>query len=675
MEFLQKTGLLHGGDYNPDQWLDKPEILEEDIRLMQKAHVNCVTLGVFAWAALEPEEGTYETEWLEKIISHLYENKIFTILATPTGAMPPWMTQKYEEVMQTEENGLRRFPGNRHNFCPSSPVMRRKMREINRVLSKRLGNHPGVIAWHISNEYGGNGRAAACHCPRCQEAFRTWLKDRYQTLEALNASWWTSFWSHTYSDWSQIRSASPRGEDVLNGLKLDWKRFVSHQLLDFCKEEIRAVREYSKLPVTTNMMGFYKPLDYFKWAKELDIISWDCYPDWHSGQKEYDTAADAAAGHCLMRSLKKSPFLVMECTPSLINWRPVNRCKRPGMHALSSLQAIAHGADSVLYFQWRKSRGSCEQFHGAVVDHKNSSNTRVFRDVTEVGSRLAKLSEKVAGTCNRARVAIIFDWENRWALEDAYAVDNNLCYQDVLRTYFKPLWELGVDTDIIDMDGDLEEYAVVIAPLNYMYRGDYVEKVRRYVKEGGCYVTTYWSGEVDESGLCFLEEHPLRQVLGIRTEETDTPGGYCRNYINYAGKNYEITGICSLVHAESASILAEYQNDFYRGMPALTQNRFGKGNAYYIASENEPAFLKELFGKILKEAGVSCTLAAVWPEGVTVSERTGESGTPLWFVQNFNREQVRVSLEAVYQNAETEKRTGKILEMPAFSCVVLEKCK
>lgn len=225
------------------------------------------------------------------------------------------------------------------------------------------------------------------------------------------------------------------------------------------------------------------------------------------------------------------------------------------------------------------------------------------------------------------------------------------------------------------MDGDLEEYAVVIAPLNYMYRGDYVEKVRRYVKEGGCYVTTYWSGEVDESGLCFLEEHPLRQVLGIRTEETDTPGGYCRNYINYAGKNYEITGICSLVHAESASILAEYQNDFYRGMPALTQNRFGKGNAYYIASENEPAFLKELFGKILKEAGVSCTLAAVWPEGVTVSERTGESGTPLWFVQNFNREQVRVSLEAVYQNAETEKRTGKVLEMPAFSCVVLEKCK
>ena len=334
MEFLQKTGLLHGGDYNPDQWLDKPEILEEDIRLMQKAHVNCVTLGVFAWAALEPEEGTYETEWLEKIISHLYENKIFTILATPTGAMPPWMTQKYEEVMQTEENGLRRFPGNRHNFCPSSPVMRRKMSEINRVLSKRLGNHPGVIAWHISNEYGGNGRAAACHCPRCQEAFRTWLKDRYQTLEALNASWWTSFWSHTYSDWSQIRSASPRGEDVLNGLKLDWKRFVSHQLLDFCKEEIRAVREYSKLPVTTNMMGFYKPLDYFKWAKELDIISWDCYPDWHSGQKEYDTAADAAAGHCLMRSLKKSPFLVMECIPGRL-------------HLLTGLQLIKDGVHSI----------------------------------------------------------------------------------------------------------------------------------------------------------------------------------------------------------------------------------------------------------------------------------------------------------------------------------------
>lgn len=669
--------LLHGGDYNPDQWLDCPEVLEEDIRLMKKAKINCVTLGIFSWVMLEPEDGRYETDWLENIINRLYENGIYTILATPTGAVPPWMAVKYEEVLQTDEYGNRSFPGNRHNFCPSAPKMREKMRKINSRLSRQLGQHPGVIGWHISNEYGGNGNAGACHCEYCQEAFRNWLKERYGTLDQLNKAWWTGFWSHTYTDWQQIHSPSPRGEGMLHGLKLDWKRFVSFQLLDFCREEIRAVRTYSKLPVTTNMMGFFKPLDYFKWAEALDIISWDCYPYWHSEQDEINIAVDAAATHSLMRSLKKAPFLMMESTPSLVNWRPVNILKRPGMHELSSLQAVAHGSNSVQYFQWRKSRGSCEKFHGAVLDHKNGENTRVFRDVCRVGERLEKISDKVYNTCNRTAAAMIFDWENMWALEDAAAVKNHLDYHELFMTYYRPFWEMGIETDIIDMERALDDYPVIVAPLNYMYKKGYAEKVREYVRNGGIYVTTYWSGEVDDTDLCFLGEHPLKDVLGIRTEEIDAPGEYWKNQVKYGEECYQVKGLCALVHAEEAQVLAEYTDDFYRGFPALTKNSFGKGTAYYIASQNEQAFLKKLYQQILKQADISCGFQAVLPEGVTVSGRTAENGKEgeqtIWFLQNFNKETALVELSEKYHDAESGKELGKTVEMPPFSCMLLEK--
>ena len=617
-------GIIHGGDYNPDQWLDRPEILEEDLQLMKRANVNCVTLGIFAWSRLEPEEGRYDLEWLTGIIQRLYENGIYTILATPTGAMPQWLTGKYEEVLQVNEYGVRNFPGKRHNYCPSSPVMREK----------------------------------------------------YGSLDRLNAAWWTSFWSHTYTDWSQVRSASARGEDLVHGQNLDWKRFVDSRQLDFCREEIRAVRSHSTLPVTANMMEFFYTFNYFRWAKELDIISWDSYPDWHSGADELWTAARTAAAHSLMRSLKKKSFLLMESTPSVVNWRQINRLKRPGMHALSSLQAVACGSDSVQYFQWRKSRGSSEKFHGAVVDNRNGVDTRVFREVARLGERLEKIAPKVVGTCNRPRIAMVFDWENWWAVQNAYAVDNDLDYLETFLDFFRPLWEMGIDVDMVDMEGALDPYSVVIAPLNYMYKKGYAERVRAFVSRGGCYITTCWSGEVDDSDLTFTGAHPLEDVLGIRTEEIDAPGGYCENSVRYHGTDHRITGLCGLIHAKGAEVLAEYQNDFYKGYPALTRNVYGDGEAYYIASINEGSFLKELYGQVLWERGLECGLQVRLAEGVTVNERSraaedGGQSEKIWFLQNFNREPVSVELLARYENVETGELLNGTIELPPFACVVL----
>lgn len=671
MEQLNFDKILHGGDYNPDQWLDYPEILENDIRYMKEAKINCVTLGVFSWARLEPEEGVYQFDWLEEIMDRLYANGIYTILATPTGALPHWMTEKYDEVMKTSGAGIRRKHGQRHNFCPSSPVMRKKMQEMDEALSKQFGQHKGLLAWHISNEYGGDGDGVACHCPYCEKAFRKWLKNRYQTLDQLNHAWWTSFWSNIYTDWNQIHTPSENAEHTMNGIKLDFHRFVSDQMLDFAKEEISAVRKYSDRPTVSNFMGAFKPLDYFKWAKELDMVSYDNYPWWHVDDDK-KTAVLAAFSHTLIRSLKKQPYLMMESTPSLINWASRNTLKRPGMHALSSLQAIAYGSDSVQYFQWRKGRGGFEKYHGAVIDHKNEKNTRVFREVAELGRCLDELSDKVLSTCNQPKVAVVFDWENWWAVEEAAAIVSPISYLERIFDYFRVLCEAGVDVDFVNMDDTLEGYEMVVAPMNYMYRGDYIAHVKQFVKDGGTYVTTYWSGEVNESDLCFLYEHPLRSVLGIRTEEIDVRPTNIVNHVLYGGKAYEIRDLCAIVHAETAEVLGTYEADFYQGYPALTKNSYGKGQAYFIAAEAESAFIRDFCQKLLWEKHLACELSAQIPENVLCSRRVdAKNGKELWFVMNFNPVEVVIPLNRECTDIETGRILQYNMKLESYQCRIL----
>ena len=269
--------LLHGGDYNPEQWLKRPDILEKDIDMLEESGCNVVSLGIFSWSTLEPEEGVFHFEWLQEIIDKLYKRGISTILATPSGARPKWMADKYPEVLRVDETRRRALFGFRHNHCYTSPVYREKVHIINKKLAQEVATHPGVILWHISNEYGGE-----CHCPLCQKAFRNWLKEKYQTIENLNDKWCTTFWSHTYNSFDQIESPSKIGETQLHALNLDWKRFVTHQTADFIHHEIAALREGgSTLPTTANLMYYFGGLDYFKIAKEIDVVSWDTYPTWH----------------------------------------------------------------------------------------------------------------------------------------------------------------------------------------------------------------------------------------------------------------------------------------------------------------------------------------------------------------------------------------------------------
>lgn len=665
---------VHGGDYNPDQWLDHPEILEEDIKLMKEAHCNCMSIGIFAWATLEPEEGVYRFEWLDSVIDNLYNNGIYTVLATPSGARPHWMAQKYPEVLRVAPNRVRNLFGVRHNHCFTSPVYREKVWQINTKLAQRYSNHPGVILWHLSNEYSGE-----CHCELCQEAFRNFLKEKYKTLDALNKAWWTSFWSHTYTDWSQIESPAPHGETIVHGMNLDWKRFVTHQTSDFIKWEAKAVKSVNpNIPTTINMMMYFDGLNYQKIKDDIDVISWDAYPKWHHPGDETLVASEFAMYHDLMRSLKDRPFMLMESTPSMTNWQEVSKLKRPGMHLLSSLQAVAHGSNSVQYFQWRKSRGSSEKLHGAVVDHYGKSDTRVFRDVRDVGIALEKL-QCLYDSNVKAKVALIFDVENAWAVNDSQGPRNcGVKYRETILNHYRALWELGVSVDIIDMTCDLSKYSVVIAPMIYMLRDGFSDRVKKFVSDGGNFVMTYWSGIVNETDLCFLGGMPgeLMDLMGIRSEEIDSlyDGETNRVVKNancpYSMKDeYTASELCDLIHCSTAKPLYSYGEDFYAGMAALTENDFGKGKAFYIASRNELSFQKDFYRELLKQAGVESNFKGEIPCGVTVGKRVGDK--EYLFVQNFTGKEQSLTLDREYTDILSDEKYSDTLKLKPYDIKVI----
>ncbi|MGN0478191.1 MAG: beta-galactosidase [Hominenteromicrobium sp.] len=672
--------LLHGGDYNPEQWLRYPEVLKQDIELMKKADINCVSVGIFSWAHLEPEEGVYTFDWLAEIIDNLYANGIYTVLATPSGAKPLWMSEKYEEIRRVQPNGVRDLSGARHNHCYTSPVYREKVREIDRRLAERFANHPGVILWHLSNEYGGE-----CYCPLCQEAFRGWLRAKYKTLDNLNHAWWTDFWSHTYTDWAQIHAPVPNGEMNVHGLTLDWKRFVTHQTVDFMTLERDTVKAVNPdIPVTANLMGFYDGLDYFKFGPALDVVSWDNYPQWHTTDNT-DVAVFSALSHDVMRSVKHENFLLMESTPSMTNWSPVSMLKRPGMHLLSSMQAVAHGSNSVQYFQFRKSRGSCEKLHGAVVDHVGNSgpydfvrteNTRVFKDVQLVGAQLKAMNDRgdVYSTEVRPEVAIVYDVENRWAI-DAAAGPRNIGkkYVETLVNHYRPFWEQGVQVDIVDMDGDISGYKLVIAPMLYMYRAGFEQKMRAFVENGGTLVTTYWSGIADETDLCFLGGAPggMMDVFGVWNEEIDGLPDGMLNSIAVNGKSYTAMELCARIHPITAEVLGTYEKDFYAGEPALTKNAFGKGTAYYLAARTGVDFLRDFYGEQIRALAVSRALETELPRGVTAHLRQNETGGII-FVENYSDSEKTVDLGGKYKLYGTDQTVNSIKLAP-FGITLLSK--
>ena len=622
--------ILYGGDYNPNQW--PKEVWEQDMAYFKDARINSATINVFSWAKIQPSEEEYYFDELDEIVAMLSRENYDIVLATSTGAMPAWMYRKYPEVGRVDYQGRRHKFGQRHNACPNSPVFQKYAKAMAEQLAKRYGSNPHVTCWHISNEYGGE-----CYCENCEKAFRVWLKKKYGTIAAVNKAWNLEFWGHTVYDWDEIVAPNALGDGMENGtdtafagLSIDYRRFMSDSMLENFKMERDVVRPYAKdVPITTNLMGTYKFLDYFKWAKEMDIVSWDNYPSYNTPW------SFTAMSHDLMRGLKDAPFMLMEQTPSQQNWQPYNSLKKPGQMRAQSLQTVAHGADTVQFFQLRRSVGGCEKFHGAVIGHVGHNNTRVFREVKQLGEELERLGRSTLGSVNKADVGIVFDWDNYWALEYTSGPTEDLTYVNQIHQYYKYFYDKNIGVNMIPFDADFSKYKIVVAPVLYMVKDGMKEALTQFVKNGGILITTFMSGLVDQSDNVYLGGYPgpLRELAGVWIEEIDALAPEQSNAINFAdGTTSTCHLLCDLMHLEGAECIARYASNFYAEMPAVTRNQFGKGYTYYIGTNMNPDGIAKVLDMAVLAGGVSPVINEA--TGLEVTCRKAEDCT-YYFIFNF----------------------------------------
>jgi beta-galactosidase len=625
--------IRYGGDYNPEQW--PREVWEEDYAAFDLASIDTLTLNVFSWATLQPDEDTYDFAQLDEIVARAVAGGRDVVLATSTGALPPWLAHRHPEVERTDFQGRRHVYGQRHNACPSSPVYRRLSAELAGRIAERYAGTPGLVAWHVGNEYGGFD--GGCWCDLCAAGFRDWLRERYGSLGRLNEAWNATFWSHTFTDWEQIvppnmLSEHWRGPDhtAFQGITLDYRRFMSDAMLRNYRDEKARIREHdATTPVTTNFMGMFRPIDCHRWAADLDFASWDNYPP---GQREH---ARMALAHDLMRGLKDgAPFWVMEQTPTITASRDVNPVKRPGVLRLWSWQAVAHGADAVLYFQMRQSKGACEKYHGAVLDHAGRTGTRSFREIAGLGKEFSALGDAVLGARTPARVALLFDWDSWWAAEMTDGFNRHVKYPAVVLAYYRALWSAGAQVDVVPVTADLSRYDVVVAPLLHVLKGDVAERLEAVVARGGSILTTFWSGRSDEDANAHLMDAPgpLGRVLGVRVEETDSaepgvvnpvtlrePGldrldrapdqrGGLDRRDGPAAPPVETLSDASLVFEvllpEGAEVIGTYGAEFYAGTPAVTRNRQGDGEAWYVATGLDDVGVEWVVRRVLDRHGL-----------------------------------------------------------------------
>jgi beta-galactosidase len=624
---MEEHPVHYGADYNPEQWPE--ELWPEDVARMREAGVTMVSLGIFSWSRIQPREGEFDFAWLDRVIELLHEGGIAVDLAAATASPPPWASAAYPELLPQDENGAVYWPGSRQQFAPSSPVYRRLAAELVTAIAQRYAGHPAIVMWHVNNEYGCHVNADYSDAAR--DAFRTWLERRYTTVDALNDAWGTNFWSQRYGGFDEVFPPRKAPYSHNPGQLLDFRRFTSDMLLECYLMEREIIRAAGATqPITTNFMGPFKPANYAQWAEHMDVVSDDAYPD----PNDPESFRAAAFQRDLVRSLKPEvPWILMEQATNALNWRPSNAPKAPGQMAALSAQAIGRGADGILFFQWRQSRAGAEKFHSAMLPH-SGTNTRTWREVTALGEQLAALPALPAGARD-AKVALVFDWENWWAVEASDHPLNELDYLAVVQRWYRALHRRHVQVDIVSPERVDGQYALAIAPLLYLLREEGAAALTDFVEGGGHLLAGPFTDVVDEADRFrdggFLTQ--LGELCGIRLEDfgalvppgSTEPGEREARFAGDAlAESVELVGTLVVEEIEvavtDATVEASFTSGRRAGHPALTARRASRGVARYLATVPDEAGASAVVDHVLADAGIEPVVAGL-PAHVEAARR------------------------------------------------------
>ncbi|MCS5717620.1 beta-galactosidase [Herbiconiux sp. CPCC 205763] len=593
-----------GADYNPEQWPE--EVWADDIRLMREAGVTVMTVGVFSWGLLERSNGSFDFTWLDRILDLLHDGGIGVDLATSTASPPQWLTTEHPEVLLVDEWGHTLSPGSRQHYNPSSATYRRYACRLVAKLAERYGSHPALVAWHVGNEYGNDNPRD--YSDETAAAFRDWLARKYGSIDAVNKRWGTAFWSQNYTGFDEI--LPPRAAPTFRNpsQSLDFDRFSSDTLLDCYRAEAAIVRAASPhLPVTTNFMGLFKPADYWAWAKEVDFVSDDAYPD----PAVMDSWKDAALQRDLMRSLGGGkPWMLMEQATSAVNWRALNAPKLPGQMRALSYQAVARGADGILYFQWRQARRGGEKFHSGMVPH-GGTDSRIWRDVVQLGRELHRLRDLAGTHTAPAGVAIMVDWDSWWSIEQD-ATPARIDYKAVVSSWHSALLDLGITVDFAGRHSDLSEYGLVVVPALFVTGGAMEEALTAYAEAGGTLLVTALTGTTDEDAALTPGGYlgTLAATLGVRIEEFAPHPS--EEAVRLVGEiEAETVQWAEVVHAHDALVVSRFAGGLADGGAALTRRNARAGIAWYLAADLTPDGTRALLRRVLGETGITPEVAGL----------------------------------------------------------------
>ncbi len=617
--------MYYGADYYPEHWPE--ERWAQDARLMREAGFNVVRMAEFAWTRMEPREGEFHFAWLDRAIALLAEHGIQTVLGTPTAAPPAWIMEAYPEASFVTEDGRPMTYGSRRNYCPTSDVYRAHSQRIVRSMAEHYAGNPNVIAWQIDNEFGGR-----CYCESCRRAFQHWLRQRYGSLDALNAAWGTEFWSHIYTAWEQIPLPWAAARLHNPSLALNYRRFVSDAYADYQRLQIQVLREAAPgQPITHNLMGFgYPILNYFDLAKDLDFVTWDNYPRFRGTPN----LANRGLAHDTMRGLKNKPFWVMEEQGGPTGNAIVNATPRPGEIPFWAWQAVARGADGIVYFRWRTARFGAEEYWHGILDHHGIPGRR-YHEVKAMGATLQRIGERLQGSRVAGDVAMLLSYDSRFALQNQPHNDH-LDYPTVFQGLYRALWERNLGVQVVPPEADLSDFRLVIAPLLYILDEDLARRLSDYVAGGGTLVVTCRSGVMDVDNVIVDRKLPglLADLCGVTVEEYDSLEDGRTVALQgegaWAGAEGAGTAWADVLALQGAEALARYAADYYKGEPAITAHRHGEGLAIYLGTLPDAATAGQLVAWLSDTLGLQSPIAA--PAGVEVTERVSEQGRFLFLL-------------------------------------------
>lgn len=645
-----------GSAWYPEQWPE--ERWAEDLRLMKEHGANVVRIGEFAWSRMEPREGEYDMSWLVRAVRLAAQYDIKVVIGTPTDTPPAWMSEKYPDILRIDGEGRQIGHGGRRQFSISSPRYRAFSRAIVSRMVDALGQEPNVIGWQIGNEYTDES-----YDPAAKAAWHAWLKARYGTLDRLNEMWTTAYWSQTYSDWDQVPFNNGGGNP---GWMLDLKRFITGQWVAFQKNQLDVIRAGAdpRQFITTNLggLGWANRFDRYAINRDLDFASWDNYVG--SGHlKPYRNGAS----HDLVRGWKRKNFWVMEIQPGFVNWASVSNILYPGETRAMAWQAVGHGGDAILYWQWRNALNGQETMHGSLIG-PDGEPLPIYAEVARIGEDFAKASKSLAGTEPVSQVAILQDYDSRWA------IDFQLHHKDydqieVLLDYYRPLKDALGAVDIVEAAGPLTPYRLVVAPSLNIITDEMARHLAEYVRGGGHLILGPRSGLKDEFNRLHLERQPgpLADLLGGRVEQfyaLDEP-------VAVDGGEAAIWAEDLSARAPDTQVLLRYgkANGWLDGHPAAISRRVGKGTITYVGALIDDALMKTLIGKAMEAAGVEPDFAV--PEDVERMSREGE-GRSIVILINHGREARRVSLPAAMKDILNGGRTSAV-ELEPEGVAVLER--